>query len=328
MDHAQADSDSLVSKALDCGINFFDTANVYNGGESEEWLGKAIRRRSVRDSVIVATKFGYLTDPRNLNSGGCSRSAIFTSVDQSLSRLGTDYIDLYYMHLWDRVTPPEETLAAAASLIASGKIRYFGVSNVPGWYLGQSQVLCQWRGLPQVAAVQMNYNLLERSVEHEVFPLVGRKSALVSWGPLANGLLAGHYDVDLAKREIRGKGRLTEAFATGDLDPFQEVVLRVLSCLDELSRELGCSTAQIALAWLLHKPELTAVALGVSSQKQLLENVAALNVQLSPDMLARLDKASARPVPYPYTFLGPEYQDMVHANQPAAAREERDSDSA
>jgi aryl-alcohol dehydrogenase-like predicted oxidoreductase len=324
----EASSDALVGMALDSGINFFDTANVYNGGESEQWLGKALSRRSVRDRVIVATKFGYQADPRDLNSGGSGRGAMLAAVDRSLRRLGTDYIDLYYLHLWDGVTPAEETLAAAASLVASGKIRAFGVSNVPGWYLGQAQVLCRWRGLPPVAAVQMNYNLLERSVEHEMFPLIGRESALVSWGPLANGLLAGHYDIDLAAREIRGKGRLTETFGTGDLDPFQEVVPRVLGCLAELSAELGCGIAQLALAWLLHKPELTAIALGVSSPEQLTGNLAALDVALSADMMARLAAASARPVPYPHTFAGPEYLELVHGTQLATATGQTGSDSA
>jgi aryl-alcohol dehydrogenase-like predicted oxidoreductase len=308
----QSEADSLIDMALDRGVNFFDTANVYNGGESELWLGKALKRQSVRESVVVATKFGYRTDPRNANSGGCSRNAMFTAVDRSLRRLGTDYIDLYYLHLWDRVTPAEETLAAAADLISSGKIRHFGLSNVPGWYLAQSDMWCRWRGLPSIAAVQMHYNLLERSVEHEIVPLVGRGPALVSWGPLANGLLAGRYQIDLAKREIQGPGRLTETFSTGDIDPYQDVVVRVLDCLNELSRELGHSPAQIALAWLSHKPHLTAVVLGVSSQTQLLDNLTALEVRLPAEALDRLDQASARPTPYPHTFLEEGSQAMVH----------------
>ncbi|MGW1564078.1 aldo/keto reductase [Streptomyces sp. NPDC002144] len=311
----EGDADSLIGSALDLGINFFDTANVYNGGESETWLGRALRRRSVRDTVVVASKFGYRTDPRNANSGGCSRSAMFTAVEQSLQRLGTDYIDLYYLHLWDGVTPPEETLAAAGDLISAGRIRYFGLSNVPGWYLGQVQVMSQWRGLPAPAAVQMNYNLLERSVEHEMTPLLRNGPSLVSWGPLANGLLAGHYRVDPKRREIHGRGRLTDAFTTGDIDPFQQVVTQVLDCLGGISRELGCSAAQVALAWLLHKPAVTSVALGVSSPKQLLENAAALDMELPAEMVARLDAASARPVPYPYTFLEAAYQESVHADQ-------------
>ncbi|WP_158674696.1 aldo/keto reductase [Streptomyces hoynatensis] len=315
---SQADADSLVGTALDNGINFFDTANVYNGGESEQWLGKAIRRARAREAVVVATKFGYLTDPRNANSGGCSRNAMFGAVERSLRRLGTDWIDLYYLHLWDGVTPPEETLAAAADLVAGGKIRYFGISNVPGWYLARCQALAQWQGLPPVAAVQMNYNLLERGVEHEICPLLDRGPALVGWGPLANGLLAGHYRVDRAARVIRGRGRLTESFTTGDLDPFDETVPRVLDCLREVARELGSSAAQVALAWLLHRPRLTSVALGVSSPAQLRENLASLDLTLPREALSRLDLASRRPLPYPHTFLAPGYQRLVHPQGPPA----------
>jgi aryl-alcohol dehydrogenase-like predicted oxidoreductase len=316
----RSDADSLIDMALDHGVNFFDTANVYNRGESEEWLGRTLKRRSVRESVVVSSKFGYRTDPRNVNSGGCSRSAMFTAVDRSLVRLGTDYLDLYYMHLWDRVTPVEETLTAAADLVSNGKIRYFGLSNVPGWYLGQAEMLCRWRGRPHLAAIQMHYNLLERSVEHEVFPLLERGPALVGWGPLANGLLTGRYQVDPAEREIRGAGRLTETFSTGDIDPFQDVVVRVLDCLRDLSDQLGPSPAQIALAWLLHRPELAAVVLGVSSHQQLLDNLAALDVELSEEMLARLDVASARPTPYPHTFLREELQVLVHGTDAPCQR--------
>jgi aryl-alcohol dehydrogenase-like predicted oxidoreductase len=162
----------------------------------------------------------------------------------------------------------------------------------------------------------MYYNLLERSVEQEVFPLAGYGPAMLSWGPLANGLLTGRYEIDLAKREVQGAGRLTEAlFTTGDVDPFQEVVVRVLRCLGELSGDLGRKPAQIALAWLLSKPELTSVVIGVSSRAQLLENLAALDIELTAGMLARLDEASARPVPYPHSFLTDQYQVSVHGEE-------------
>lgn len=309
----QSEADAVIGTALSHGINFFDTANVYNGGESEEWLGKALKRQLVRDRVVVSTKFGYRTEPRNANGGGCSRKAMFTSVDRSLRRLNTDYIDLLYMHLWDRITPVEETLAAASDLISSGKIRYFGLSNVPGWYLGQADVLCNWRGWPRPAAVQLNYNLLVRSIEHEFLPFVRLSGlGLVCWGALANGLLTGRYRVDLEKREVLGSGRLTESFTTGNVDPFEEVVVRVLSCLARLSSEIGHTPAQIALAWLLHKPEIASVALGASSQTQLLDNLESLKVMLPFDALAELDQASAQPIPYPYTFLDDGLQALVH----------------
>ncbi|GAA2794779.1 aldo/keto reductase [Kitasatospora paracochleata] len=311
---SRAEADEVVDTALAHGVNFFDTANVYNGGESEVWLGAALRRLSARDRVVVSTKFGYRTDPRNVNSGGCGRTSMFASVEKSLRRLQTDRIDVLYMHLWDRVTPVEETLSAAADLVAGGKIRYFALSNVPGWYAGQAEVLCRWRGWQPPAALQLNHNLLVRSAEHEFFPfarLTG--TGIVAWGPLANGLLTGRYRIDRAERRITGPGRVTETFGTGDVDPFRAGVPEVLALLGKLSGELHCTPAQLALAWLLSKPEISSVALGLSSPDQLVENLKAIDLTPPLEALAALDQASAEPVPYPYTFLQDDLQrELVH----------------
>src|SRR5262245_42789037 len=184
------EADTLTGTALDHGINHFDTANVYNQGESERWLGAALKDRVARDAVIVSTKFGYRTGPQVSDPGGSGRDAMLRSLDRSLSRLQMDYVDILYLHLWDRVTPVEETFAAAAELAAAGKIRHFALSNVPSWYLGQAQILARWRGWPSPAAVQLNYNLLTRSLEPEFFSLIAATGVgLVAWGPLANGLL-------------------------------------------------------------------------------------------------------------------------------------------
>ncbi|MFI1839317.1 aldo/keto reductase [Streptomyces olivaceoviridis] len=308
-----AEADTLLGVALDHGINFFDTANVYNRGESETWLGQALRRRSARDQVVIATKCGYRTDPRDVNSGGCSRRNVVASVERSLRRLGTDHIDLLYLHLWDGVTPVEESLAAAADLVSAGKIRYVGLSNVPGWYAGQAEAVARWRGWPVPAAVQLNYNALERTIEHEFFPFAEATGVgLVAWGPLANGLLTGRYRVDLEERRITGDGRMTQTFTTGDVDPFRPVVPRVIACLTDLAARTGRTPGQLALAWILSKPEITSVAVGVSSGDQLLQNLAALEISLPPEDLARIDEASAQPTPYPYTFLADGIQALVH----------------
>ena len=310
----RTEADELIDTALDRGINFYDTANVYNGGESEAWLGAALKRLSARSRVVVSTKFGYRTDPRDANSGGCSRRTMFASVDRSLRRLQTDYVDVLYMHLWDRVTPVEETLAAAADLVADGRIRYFALSNVPGWYAGRAEALCEGRGWQPPAAVQVNYNLLVRSTEHEFLPFAReRDMGLVAWGPLANGLLTGRYEVDPENRRVIGAGRVTETFGTGDVDPFRPLVPKVLALLRKLSAELGCTPGRLSLAWLLARPEVSSVVLGVSSVAQLLDNLAALEVDCPTDALAALDLASAEPVPYPYTFLDDELQrELVH----------------
>ncbi len=310
-------ADRLVGAAIDNGINFFDTANVYNGGESEVWLGRALRQLSARDEVLVSTKFGYRWDRGDLNSGGGNRHSMIGSVDRSLRQLDTDHIDLLYLHLWDRQTPVAETLAVAAELQARGKIRYFGLSNVPGWFLGQAEVLADWHSWPKPAALQLNYNLLARSIEAEYLSYVRSSGiALVAWGPLANGLLARTYQRDVEQRTLSGPGRLTENFVTGDVDPFREVVTRVLDCVHSLAEETGLSRVQLALGWLLNKPEVTSVVLGVSDPDQLEQNLTALEVRLESKWLDRLDAASAEPVAYPYTFFEPDVQQLVHGTEP------------
>ncbi|MET8628880.1 aldo/keto reductase [Kitasatospora sp. NPDC004669] len=314
---SEKEADSLVGRALDCGLNFFDTANIYNGGESEIWLGRALKSHAARDRVIVSTKFGYRNDSRNVNSGGATRRAMLASVERSLARLNTGHIDLYYLHLWDGVTPVEETLATAADLVAAGKIRHFGLSNVPGWYIGYADALCRERGWPLPAAVQINYNLLERSAEHEFLGYARYSGmAMVGWGPLANGLLAGRYRIDSSRRSVEGAGRLTESFGTGNVDPFRDHVPPVLTALEELSTRTGRSPAQLSLAWLLRQPDLTSIAIGVSEERQLDDCLAALALELPLDECRQLDLASRRPVPYPYHFLEPDMQKLVHQRHP------------
>jgi aryl-alcohol dehydrogenase-like predicted oxidoreductase len=311
-----AEATRLVGTAIDRGINYFDTANVYNMGESEEWLGSILDRLSARDHVVISTKFGYRTNPRDPNSGGSGRASMFGSVERSLRRLGTDHVDLLYLHLWDRVTPVEETIEAATDLVRAGKVRYFGLSNVPGWYLGAADTMSRCRQLARPIAVQLNYNLLTRAAEPEFLSFLRYSGmGLVAWGPLANGLLSDRYTVDPGTRRIDGTGRLTETFTTGDVDPFSPVVPRVLDCLACLSTRLGHPVASLALAWLLHKPEVTSVLMGVSTSEQLEHNLAALDVGLDDGAIAELDKASLdRPV-HPYTFLTDEVQQLVHGTE-------------
>lgn len=309
------EADTVVGLALDAGINFFDTANVYNGGESELWLGRALREHSARDRVVVSTKFGYRTDPRDVNSGGSGRRTMTAAVDRSLKRLDTDWIDLYYLHLWDGMTSVEETLAAAATLIAQGKIRHLGLSNVPGWYVGMAEGLRRSRDLPPVAAVQVNYNLLVRSVEHEFVSLAENTGlGLVCWGPLANGLLTGRYRVAPGERRIEGAGRLTETFGTGNVDPFADMVGDVLDCLGKIAADTGHPQATIALYWLLRRARVSSVVLGVSGSEQLRENLRTLEVELPDDALAELDRVSEPAAPHPYNFMSPELQKLVHGD--------------
>ena len=246
------DADRIVGTAIDHGINFMDTANIYNGGESEEWLGRALAAHRARDRVVISTKFGYRRSASDLNSGGAGRASMVSSVESSLRKLQTDHIDLLYLHLWDRVTPVEETLRAVADLCSAGKVRFFGLSNVPAWYVGQADATARLSGLPRPVALQLNYNLLERSVEAEFFSFVRHTGvSVVAWGPLANGVLADKYDIDVEHREVRGPGRVTENFTTGDIDLFRREVRPTLEALRAVATSTGLSPAIVALAWVL-----------------------------------------------------------------------------
>jgi aryl-alcohol dehydrogenase-like predicted oxidoreductase len=329
---SRSDAARVLDCALDHGIDHVDTSNVYNQGESEAWLGELLRRPGCRDRLTVATKFGYRTSPTEPHSAGCGRSAMNKAVDSSLRRLGIDTIDLLYVHLWDMLTPPEETLSAAAEIVTAGKIRYLGLSNVPGWYLGSCDALGSAISLPRPAAVQLHHNLLVRGHEGEFYSFVDfRNTGLVCWGPLANGLLTGRYAIDRARRTITGAGRLTETFSTGSVDPFDPVSERVLGCLAELSAETGHPPARLALAWLLTRRQVSTVLLGVSSEQQLVDNLAAADLALPDEVVDRLNRASDRRPEHPWTFLTPEVQSLVHGPQSmskgAASRSEEASDS-
>jgi aryl-alcohol dehydrogenase-like predicted oxidoreductase len=312
----------ILDMALGHGINYFDTANVYNRGESEEWLGTLLKARGVRTRCVISTKFGYRTNPVGESHGGSGRPTMMRAVEASLRRLKTDYIDVYYLHLWDGTTPVEETLQAATELVEQGKIRHFALSNVPSWYFARADCLAACHGWAPPVAIQLNYNLLTRAMEPEFDSMLAvTRAGLVSWGPLANGLLAGRYVVDRETRTVCGRGRITEAvFSTGHVDPYAEHVERVRRELDALSQETGHPHAVLAIGWLLARPRVVSVLLGISSPAQLLENLGAPSV-LNDDVLRRLDRASEVPTQPPYGFLGSELLDTLV--RPRAERPDR-----
>lgn len=302
----------ILDVALDHGINYFDTANVYNRGESEEWLGMLLKARRVRARCVISTKFGYRTHPVGASHGGSGRATMMRAVEASLRRLKTDYIDVYYLHLWDGTTPAEQTLQAATELVEQGKIRHFALSNVPSWYFARADCLAACHGWTPPAAIQLNYNLLTRAMEPEYDSMLDvTRAGLVAWGPLANGLLAGRYVVDRKTRTVRGQGRITEAlFSTGHVDPFAEHVERVRRELDALCEETGHPHAVLAIGWLLARPRVASVLLGISAPTQLLENLGTPAV-LDDEVLRRLDCASEVPPRPPYGFLATQLLDTL-----------------
>lgn len=317
----------LLRAAVELGITWVDTASVYNRGRSEEWLGALMDRDGLRDDLLVATKFGYRTAPDDVHAGGSGGEAMRRSVIHSLRRLRTDRVDVLYLHLWDGVTPPEETWGAASDLVDEGLVGSFALSNVPAWYAALVHGRAAALGGHAPVCLQMHHNLLVREWEDEFVDLLRHTgTGLVCWGPLANGLLTDRYVI--GKDTIHGEGRMTTGtFTTGSIDPFSERTATVRAALARVARDVGRPAAEVALAWLLGRRYVTSVMLGVTSVEQLRQAARAADLHLDPPLRARLDAASAVPVHYPHTFVQDDTLTLVHGDQlpsDRAGRHDRD----
>lgn len=306
----QETADNLVAKALDAGINFFDTANIYSEGESEKMLGKALGKR--RKEVVVATKVRGRMGP-GANQVGLSRGHIMQSVEDSLSRLGTDYIDLYQIHGFDELTPLEETMRALDDLVCSGKVRYLGCSNLAAWQLMKSLWISDKSDLHRFETLQAYYTIAGRDLERELVPLMrDQQIGLLVWSPLAGGLLSGKF-----YRE--GEGPENARRAAFDFPPVdKERAFNVVDVMREIAAAHKVSVAQIALSWLLHQPVVTSVIIGAKNDEQLSDNLSAPEVELSADELSRLAEVSALPPEYPGWMLERQGQDRYPAPAPGA----------
>lgn len=278
-------ADQLVGRALDAGVNFFDTADVYANGESERLLGAALKPH--RDKVILATKVGFRCT-RDLLRTGLSRRHIMMSVDESLQRLGTDWIDLYIAHRVDSFTPLEETLEAFDALVRAGKVRYLGFSNWPAWLAAAAMEIQKANGLAPFTHGQLYYSLLGREIERDALPMMRRYGlGLTVWSPLAYGFLSGAYSrEDLAKPDNR--------FSNFDMLQFdKEKGFALLDLMRDIAAGHDATPAQVALAWLLSKETVTSVLLGATKLHQLDENLAAMNIRLTETDVEALDQATA-----------------------------------
>lgn len=294
------------------GGNFVDTANGYQAGESERWLGRFVKESGQRDRLVVATKFTFGTREGDPNGGGNGRKHIIEACEASLQRLGLDHIDLYWMHFWDRLTPVEEVLATLDRLVASGKIRYWGFSNVPAWYLGKAQTLADARGLERCAALQIEYSLITREIEHEFVPAARELGfALCPWSPLANGLLTGKYK-KTESGGIAGEGRLgAGGFATGVNSDLRARNERIIEAVLSAAKELGRTPAQVAINWVTARPTVASTTIGATKPEQLADNLRALDFEIPSALLAKLDAASAPAVGAPYGFFTDEMHGMA-----------------
>ena len=294
---ADETSQAIFNAYVDAGGNFIDTADVYSGGRSEELAGRFIAERQLRDQLVVATKFSF--------AGGSSRKNAFRSLEGSLRRLGTDYVDLYWMHVWDGVTPVEEMIETMSGLVVAGKIRYYALSDVPAWYAIKMATLAQVHGVPGPIAMQLEYSLVERTIEREHIPAAFEGGmGLLPWSPLAGGFLSGKYK---NAEEAAGKGRLGGANPfQGPFSKFTERNWRILETLRTVADEAGRSPAQVALAWTLARPGVTSLILGARSVEQLDSNLNVVSVSLSPEQRQKLDQASAPDAAFPYPIFADE----------------------
>ena len=292
----QGVADRIVAGALDQGVNFIDTADVYSEGLSEEITGKAMRAYGrARSDIVLATKV-LGTVGTGVNDRGASRGHIMDGVKASLKRLGTDYIDLYQIHGVDPVTPIEETVRALDDLVREGLVRYVGVSNWSAWKIMKALGIADRLGLDRLASLQAYYTIAGRDLEREIAPLLlAEKVGLMVWSPLAGGLLSGKYSRDGA-----GEGRR----ASFDFPPVnKERAFDVIDVMAEIGRAHGVSVARVALAYVLHKPFVSSVIIGAKSVEQLDDNIAASDLTFTAEEMARLDAVSALPAEYPGWML-------------------------
>ena len=276
-------SREVIKKAIELGINFFDTANIYSDGSSEEILGKALKDYAKRDEVVIATKV-YQPTGTGPNKKGLSRKHIFEEVEKSLKRLQTDYIDLYIIHRWDEETPIEETMEALHDLVKMGKVRYIGCSSCYAWQFAKAQHVAEVHGWTKFVSMQNKYNLLYREEEREQIPqLMDMKVAMTSYQPLQGGRLA------------RNEGEVTTRSLTQinkGIEIYSDACEKVISKrVEELAEKYGCSKANIALAWQFTKPYVTSVIVGSSSSKRIEDTVKCLDVELSKEDVAYLEEA-------------------------------------
>jgi aryl-alcohol dehydrogenase-like predicted oxidoreductase len=299
---AKDESRKMYDAYREAGGNFIDTANIYTNGTSESLLGEFMGGH--RESIVLATKYSNAFPTTDANASGNHRKNMVQAVEASLKRLKTDYIDLYWVHIWDQLTPAEETMRALDDLVRQGKILYVGISDAPAWWVAQANTLAQLRGWSPFIAMQIEYSLIERTVERELIPVANALNiGVTAWSPLSGGVLSGKY---------HGKDSSTEGRMNGDMmkdfKPDQERADRVVKTLKSVSDQVGRSMAQVALAWLRYRPVPVIPIIGARKFQQFQDNMASLELTLSPEQVKSLDGASSIDLGFPYSMYT---KDMV-----------------
>jgi len=305
---------------VDRGGNFVDTAVNYTNGASERLVGQFIKAK--RERIVLATKFTMARDPGNPNSGGNHRLNMLRSVEQSLRQLDTDRIDLLYLHAWDMTTQPEEVMRALDDLVRTGKVQYLGICNVSAWRVSQMQAIADLRGWSPLVALQIEYSLVERTVEHELMPMAAALGlGVLPWSPLGGGVLTGKYttaDVDLSGEASVSPTRKGIIASSGHLN---ERAIGIAEVVRAVADEIGVKPSQVAIAWTLANPAVVSPILGARTVAQAEDNLGALEVVLSREQLARLDEASAPEPVFPARFVGrPMVQQLIFGGASVARR--------
>jgi aryl-alcohol dehydrogenase-like predicted oxidoreductase len=290
------ESEEIIDRYVELGGNFIDTANFYTASHSEKIIGDHVGRHPARrDRLTIATKFTGNLYPGDPNGGGSGRKAIVNACENSLRRLQTDYIDLYWLHMWDANTPIDETMAALDDLVRAGKVRYLGVSDTPAWKIVEANLIARFRGWSSFIGLQIEYSLLQRTVEQELVPMAGEFGlGITPWSPLSGGALSGKYTRSNAGQREADRGALLDV---------NEKTYDVVDELEIIAKAHDTSVASVALAWVHAKPGVTSIIIGARRMSQFEENIRALDVTLTAEELARLDAITEPTLGFPQSML-------------------------
>lgn len=292
------DAKRIMDYYIDNGGNFIDTANIYTKGQSEQIIGEHIgRHSSKRERMVLATKFFCSMHPKDPNAGGAGYKAIMSQCEESLRRLKTDYIDLYWLHCFDKYTPIEETMRALDCLVTSGKVRYIGFSDVPAWAVTKAQMIAKFKSLVPLTAIQVEYSLLERTIEGELVPAsLDLGLGIVPWSPLKSGILTGKYTRENRKDIDPDRG----AFVTSALN---DQTYDVIDELIKIAKDLNTTPAKVALAWAQNRPGISSTIIGARTMQQLTENLSALDLKLTDANMQKLNNLSKPKLNFPFDHI-------------------------
>jgi len=303
---------AVFDRYLDGGGNFIDTADLYTEGHTEELLGKFIGERGLRDRLVLATKFTFNPEPGNPNTGGNGRKNIYRALEHSLRRLRTDYIDLYWLHAWDTVTPVEEVVSTLNDLVRAGKIRHYGFSNAPAWYIARAMTLAEHEGKERLVALQLEYSLVERNIEREHIPAAQELGlGITPWSPLAGGFLSGKYQRQGDSGQGEGRLEITKAVPNPGFQRFKERNCQILDVVLDVAKQINRPPAQVALNWAATQPGITSTIIGASKPAQLEDNLRSIEFEIPQELRKHLDGVSAPDPGYPYEFFNPGMQGRI-----------------